>query len=86
MSLGHRRMAATLRLAAAWIVVTIPLTWGVSQTVRKSLALFSPTAPARSEPGPIPKTRPTGPEMGWKRSERPRRIYSTIAPAMKPIR
>ena len=86
MSPGPQGRAATLRLAAAWIVVTIPLTWGISQTVRKSLALLSSTTPTRSEPGPIPKTRPTGPEMGWKPSERSRRIDSTIAPATQPIR
>ena len=28
------------RIAIAWIVVGIPLTWGVLETVRKSLALF----------------------------------------------
>ena len=86
MSLGHRGMSATLRLAAAWIVVTIPLSWGVSQTVRKSLALFSAPVPARRELGPIPKTPQTGPEMGWKSSERSRRIISTIAPATQASR
>ena len=28
------------RVALSWIVVGVPLLWGVSQTVMKSLALF----------------------------------------------
>jgi hypothetical protein len=28
------------RVAISWIVVGVPLIWGVSQTVMKSLALF----------------------------------------------
>jgi hypothetical protein len=28
------------RVAISWIVVGVPLLWGVSQTVMKSLALF----------------------------------------------
>jgi hypothetical protein len=41
-----------LLLAAAWLVVTIPLAWGVYQTAKKSLPLFRMSAavvdPARS--------------------------------------
>jgi hypothetical protein len=39
-----------LLLAAAWIVVAIPLAWGVYQTVVKSMPLFESSAagaPAR---------------------------------------
>jgi len=28
------------RIAVAWLIAGIPLTWGVMETVRKSLALF----------------------------------------------
>jgi hypothetical protein len=28
------------RVAISWIIVGVPLVWGVSQTVMKSLALF----------------------------------------------
>jgi hypothetical protein len=28
------------RVAISWIVVGVPLVWGISQTVMKSLALF----------------------------------------------
>ncbi len=40
---------APLLLAAAWLVVTIPLGWGVYQTVKKSLPLFRMSATV-SEP------------------------------------
>jgi predicted signal transduction protein with EAL and GGDEF domain len=30
----------TVKVAIAWLVVGIPLLWGVSQTFMKSLALF----------------------------------------------
>ena len=30
-----------VKLALAWIVVTIPLLWGISQTFIKALALFN---------------------------------------------
>jgi hypothetical protein len=40
-----------LLLAAAWVVVALPLAWGVYQTVKKSVPLFRATgvaeAPAR---------------------------------------
>jgi hypothetical protein len=29
------------RVAISWIIVGVPLLWGVSQTVMKSLALFT---------------------------------------------
>jgi hypothetical protein len=32
--------SSTVRLAIAWLFVGIPLIWGVSQVVAKSLALF----------------------------------------------
>ncbi len=35
-----------LLLAAAWLVVTIPLAWGVYQTAKKSLPLFRMSADA----------------------------------------
>jgi hypothetical protein len=35
-----------LLLAAAWLVVTIPLAWGVYQTAKKSLPLFRMSAAA----------------------------------------
>jgi hypothetical protein len=39
-----------LTIAAAWIIVLIPLGWGVYQSVVKSLPLFQVSAP--SEPRP----------------------------------
>jgi hypothetical protein len=37
-----------LRIALAWILVTIPLAWGVYQSVVKSLPLFQITRPANA--------------------------------------
>jgi hypothetical protein len=39
-----------LVVALAWIVVAIPLGWGVTQSVVKSLPLFRATAPASPSP------------------------------------
>jgi hypothetical protein len=41
-----------LLLAAAWLVVTIPLAWGVYQTAKKSLPLFRMSAEAGDPAGP----------------------------------
>ena len=35
-----------MKVAIAWIIVGVPLLWGVSQTVIKSMDLFNPPAPA----------------------------------------
>ena len=43
---AHGEKTSPLLLVAAWVVVTIPLAWGVYQTAVKSLPLFSPTAAA----------------------------------------
>ena len=40
MSNPEDRRTSPLLLAAAWTVVAIPLTWGIYQTVIKSLPLF----------------------------------------------
>lgn len=45
---------SALRLAAAWIVVTIPLAWGVHQTAIKALPLFRGTAAMATGPSPFP--------------------------------
>ncbi len=49
---------SALRLAAAWIVVTIPLAWGVYQTAIKALPLFRGTTATAT--GPLPLS-PGGP-------------------------
>ncbi|MHB1556036.1 MAG: MFS transporter small subunit [Isosphaeraceae bacterium] len=41
---------SVLRLAAAWLVVTIPLAWGVYQTAVKALPLFHEAAAAAAIP------------------------------------
>jgi len=33
--------SGVLALALAWLAVAVPLTWGVAQTIKKALALFS---------------------------------------------
>jgi hypothetical protein len=51
MSIPERENTSPWSVAAAWIAVTIPLAWGVYQTVAKSMPLFraaeSAAAPAR---------------------------------------
>ena len=39
--------ASRLRVAAAWILVAVPLGWGVYQSVVKSLPLFVTTTNGR---------------------------------------
>jgi hypothetical protein len=46
------RRASPLLVAAAWVVVLIPLGWGVVQSVRKSLPLFGFPAAAAALPAP----------------------------------
>ncbi len=38
-------------IAAAWVLVLIPLSWGVMQSVLKSLPLFQQAGPSRSSKG-----------------------------------
>jgi hypothetical protein len=52
MSQPGERRTSPLALAAAWIVVAIPLAWGVSQTVVKSIPLFRASAPRGAAPTP----------------------------------
>ncbi len=47
------RRTSPLVIVAAWLIVGIPAAWGVSQTVIKSLALFTTTSPATA-----PATQP----------------------------
>ncbi|QEH35249.1 hypothetical protein OJF2_37960 [Aquisphaera giovannonii] len=44
------RESSTLRIAASWLLVLIPLGWGVVQSVAKSVPLFR----ASSAPGTPP--------------------------------
>lgn len=51
-----------LRLAACWMLVALPLGWGVSRSVQKSLPLFGlgpGTAP--KSPAAIPAATPAKP-------------------------
>jgi hypothetical protein len=45
-----KRSAAAL--IAAWLIVTVPAAWGVSQTIHKSLALFTSAQPSTDAPSP----------------------------------
>lgn len=40
------KKSSPLTVAAAWVVVSIPLAWGFYQSVMKSKPLFSARAPA----------------------------------------
>ncbi len=48
------RQTSPLLIAAAWIVVILPATWGLRYTVQNALKLF--TTPAASTPAPAPAT------------------------------
>ena len=74
-----------LMLAAAWIVVGIPLAWGIYQTgdqVAPSVCRAGPagaTRPVHSTESE--KTRPQADEMGWQTEWGRRRIFRMPAPA-----
>lgn len=40
MATEHRSASSPISIALAWIVVGVPLAWGVWQTAVKSMALF----------------------------------------------
>ena len=44
MNTPQQQQTSHLKVAAAWILVTIPLGWGVYQSVVKSLPLFQMSA------------------------------------------
>jgi hypothetical protein len=47
------KKTSALLIALAWIIVAIPLGWGVFQSVVKSLPLFQPS-PAGAAPPAVP--------------------------------
>ncbi len=47
---SSKKSMSLLRLAVAWTIVTIPLGWGVFQSVMKSLPLFQANAATASSP------------------------------------
>jgi len=55
MAESERKSSAAL-LLISWVFVGVPAAWGVSQTVIKSLALFSP--PEAAKPAEAPKAAP----------------------------
>ena len=50
-----QKKASPLALALAWVVVTIPLGWGVFQSVVKSLPHFHVSAAANTSAASVPK-------------------------------
>jgi hypothetical protein len=52
---NSERRTSPLAIAAAWIIVVIPLGWGVYQCVVKSLPLFRDTAPATARTSSLPR-------------------------------
>jgi hypothetical protein len=46
-----QKKASPLALALAWVVVTIPLGWGVFQSVVKSLPVFHMAPASEAPPG-----------------------------------
>jgi hypothetical protein len=49
---GRAKKTSPLLIAAAWLVVMIPLGWGVYQSVVKSLPLFRTSAAPRPAAAP----------------------------------
>ena len=43
---------SALTLIVAWLIVTVPAAWGVSQTIHRSLALFNSAQPPAVNPTP----------------------------------
>jgi hypothetical protein len=43
-----KRSSSPLLITVSWIIVLVPLGWGVVQSVAKSLPLFQMPAPARA--------------------------------------
>ena len=68
----HRKTNPLL-IALAWTVVAVPLAWGVSQTVMKSLPLFHGTGAKN-----VATTKPAKP------TSRPATNGATVAPATGP--
>ncbi len=40
----------TIRVLVAWMLVAIPLGWGVTRSIQKALPLFKTTASSPSQP------------------------------------
>lgn len=47
----------TLRIALAWLLVSIPLAWGVTRSVQKSLPLFKSSQVPQSQSTTAPNPR-----------------------------
>ncbi len=47
-----QRDSSPVAIAFAWIIVLIPLSWGVYQSVIKSVPLFEPTTAPTAMPSP----------------------------------
>ena len=44
-------------IALAWIIVALPLSWGLYQSILKSKPLFMGPAPAAAPPAPTPNVK-----------------------------
>ena len=44
---------STVALIVAWMIVAVPAAWGVSQTIHKSLALFTSIPSTSNSPAPV---------------------------------
>ena len=61
---GHVSTTNPALIAAAWLLVGVPLIWGVSQTFLKSLDLFrASAAPAAAKTATAPATAPATPSL-----------------------
>ncbi len=47
-------MKTKLKLGLAWLVIGVPLAWGVFQSVKKSMPLFT-ISPSAGQSSPVPQ-------------------------------
>jgi hypothetical protein len=52
---GDEKKTSPLLVVIAWTIVAVPLAWGVSQSLVKSLPLFRASSASSASPAPSPK-------------------------------
>ena len=88
MSDPQQRKTSPLALAIAWIVVMIPLAWGVYQTAFKALPLFAGST-ARATPPSSPGTnpeKPAGDRQRWAGEPTEDNVESSVSSPRQPRR
>ena len=76
------KKTSPLTLAAAWIVVAIPLAWGVSQTAIKALPLFAAPAAQAVHPPVLGSAsdKPPADRRRWAGKATDETVESSLSP------